>query len=378
VGQWTAGRLLHVRLRDRVCHQRHRHDAVFCADHARGDRSNGAGRDPLQLAPPGADGHRRHRGRGGGRRASAARGGRAAPATAYAGCLYGRDEGSLLAAGWPVVCATDVAFSYCIARSVCTTRGLPFLLLAGVVSNAIALVALEIAHPVHDVHSGGAALVMAAVVCALVMRRCDVRNFWPYLAGPGLMSWWGLYMTGLHPALALVPVMPFLPRPARTRHLMTDAPPGARDALNRCYRTLKYPTHVALFLFGLVNAGVALRGFGTGTWAIAFAALIGKPAGALIALVVAVRAGLHLPRFVGWREMTVLTMASSTGFTFALFFATVAYPVGPILAEIKLGALATGAAAALAVAAAWTLGVGRYAPRRRRRRPFVVAQYAGV
>jgi Na+:H+ antiporter, NhaA family len=307
----------------------------------------------------------------------AAAGGIAGAAAAYVGYLHAGDEGSLLVAGWPVVCATDVAFSYCVARTVCHPRALPFLLLVGLAGNAIALVVLELRYPIHEVHSAGAPLVMAAIIAALVMRRCDVRGFWPYLLGAGALSWWGLFLSGLHPALALVPIVPFLSRSSRTRHAMTDAPLGARDALSRLYQTLKSPVHVILFLFGVANAGVILRGAGTGTWAIAVAALVGKPMGILIALVIAVRCGLRLPRFVSWREMIVLTIASSTGFTFALFFATVVYPIGPVLGEIKLGALMTSVAAAVTVLAAWALRVGRFAhvraPRHR-----VAAEYLGV
>ena len=99
----------------------------------------------------------------------------------------------------------------------------------------------------------------------------------------------------------------------------------------------------------------------TGTWAVAIAALAGKPAGVLAAVAVAVALGLHLPHRVGWRELTVVAFATSIGFTFALFFATAAIPVGPILVEAKLGALLTVCGSLIATAAAFVLGVGRFA-----------------
>jgi len=43
--------------------------------------------------------------------------------------------------------------------------------------------------------------------------------------------------------------------------------------------------------FGLVNAGVLLRGFGTGTWAVLTASLVGRPVGILVAVGIAVAAG---------------------------------------------------------------------------------------
>jgi Na+/H+ antiporter NhaA len=71
--------------------------------------------------------------------------------------------------------------------------------------------------------------------------------------------------------------------------------------------------------------------------------------------------GLHLPDGVSWRELTVVALATSIGFTFALFFAAEAIPIGPILVEAKLGALLTAGGSLSAAAAAVVLRVGRFA-----------------
>ena len=47
----------------------------------------------------------------------------------------------------------------------------------------------------------------------------------------------------------------------------------------------------------------------------------------------------------------VVALACSSGFTFALFLASSALPVGGVLAQIKLGALASVAGAVLALIA---------------------------
>ncbi|OLC43593.1 MAG: hypothetical protein AUH43_20385 [Acidobacteria bacterium 13_1_40CM_65_14] len=309
---------------------------------------------------------------------AAASGGCLGAVLVYLGYLQMGDESSVLAPGWPIVCATDVAFTYFVASNICSQRVIPFLVLTAIVSNAIGLVVLELRYPIGEIHAGaGIALSMVAITAAVVMRRCDVRSFWPYVLVSGAISWFGLFLTGLHPALALVPIVPFLPRTSRTRRFMVDAPLGARDALSRFHRTWKYPGHLVLFMFGLTNAGVVLRGVGTGTWAIAIAALAGKPAGTLLALAFAVAAGLRLPRHVTWRDMIVVALVSSTGFTFALFFATVAFPVGPVLNEAKLGALLTIGVSVLATAVAKLLRAGRFAERAVRRRASA-PEYVGV
>jgi Na+/H+ antiporter NhaA len=92
------------------------------------------------------------------------------------------------------------------------------------------------------------------------------------------------------------------------------------------------------------------------------AILVGKPLGFAIGLGVARAFGLALPRGVGWRELTVLAMLSTIGFTMALFFATVAVGPGPVLSELKMGGLWTITGAVLAFGTAWVLGVGRFAP----------------
>jgi hypothetical protein len=59
----------------------------------------------------------------------------------------------------------------------------------------------------------------------------------------------------------------------------------------------------------------------------------------------------------------VMALAASTGFTFALFFATGILSTGPVLAQLTIGALATSAGSLLAFGAARLMRVGRYAAR---------------
>jgi hypothetical protein len=115
------------------------------------------------------------------------------------------------------------------------------------------------------------------------------------------------------------------------------------------------------FLFGLVNAGVLLRGFGTGTWAVLTASLVGRPAGILAAVGIAVGAGLPLPRHIGWKELIVMALAAAPSLAFGLFFAAAVFPDGPLLIETKMGAIASAAGVLLALAAARLLSVGRFA-----------------
>src|SRR4030095_13985685 len=139
------------------------------------------------------------------------------------------------------------------------------------------------------------------------------RSFWVYMLSAGSISWAALYLSGLHPALALVPIVPFMPHAARDPGFFVDARPTARDALSQFELVWKYPVQVALFFFGLVNAGVPLRAFEAGAWGVAAAVTAAKPLGIFIAVGAALAAGLHLPSRIGWRDLLVIGLIAAIG-----------------------------------------------------------------
>src|SRR5438105_912413 len=184
----------------------------------------------------------------------AAVGGMAAPAFIYV--LYARAfEAPELTRGWAIPCATDIAFSYLVARAIFRRHpAIPFLLLLAIADDALGLVVLAVFYPARDLQVPiGVFLLTAAVLVSFGLHRSGVRNFWPYLVAGGTLSWASLQWGGLHPALALVPIVPFLPHAPRDPGLFVAAPPGARDALSQFEHWFKYPVQGVLFLFGLVN-----------------------------------------------------------------------------------------------------------------------------
>jgi len=187
-----------------------------------------------------------------------------------------------------------------------------------------------------------------------------VKSFWPYLLGAGSVSWYAFFRSGIHPALALVPVMPFLPHAARDPGFFVDALPDAKDTLSHFEIVWRHPAQIALLLFGLVNAGVPFRALEPGTFGLPIATIVGKPLGVLLGAGVAIAAGLHLPHHVGWRELIVVGFAAAIGFSVALFFSAALLPPGQLRAETSMGALLTLVAAPLALGSAKLLRVGRF------------------
>jgi len=154
--------------------------------------------------------------------------------------------------------------------------------------------------------------------------------------------------------------VPFLPHAARDRGFMVDARSTAQDALSRFEIWWRYPAHITLFFFGLVNAGVRFQSLEPGTWGLPIALLVGRPAGVLVAAGIAVASGMHLPQKIGWRELFVIGLIAAIGFSVGLFMANELIAPGQVRAETSMGVLLTLLAVPLALLSAKMLSVGRF------------------
>ena len=79
-----------------------------------------------------------------------------------------------------------------------------------------------------------------------------------------------------------------------------------------------------------------------------------------LALVPIIPSGLQMPEGLRWTDVVVAGFVAGIGFTVALFFASAAFPPGPILEELKLGALLSVGGSGLAFGAAALLRVGTF------------------
>jgi NhaA family Na+:H+ antiporter len=293
----------------------------------------------------------------------AAAGGVAASIAVFVAFLSFIDE-PMLTDAWVVTAAADVALCFVAGKLIFGRHGsLPFLVSLSLASNAIGLTILAFTHPARIVYApAGITLIVVGMIAAFALRRLHARSFWPYLLIAGSVCWAGLFLAGVHPALALVMVVPFMPHARRDPGLLADPPPHARDTLSKFERFWTIPVQIVLFLFGLVNAGVPLHGLEAGVWALPVALFVGRPIGVLIAAEVAVRLGLYRPSDIGWRQLIVIGLVASTGFAMALFFSTGVLSTGPLLLEMKTGALLSGGGVFLAWAAARVLGLSHHRP----------------
>lgn len=293
----------------------------------------------------------------------AAVGGMLAPAGIFVAAAVASGHADV-ARGWAIPCATDIAFSNLVARMIFprTSPAIPFLLLLAIADDALGLIVLAIFYPSGPLTFVRLLLFMIpALAAAWLMRRRKVASFWAYLAVPGVLSWIGLYVGGIHAALALVPIIPFMPAASRDLGLFHPREARRSDTLNRFEHTWRLPVQFILFFFGLANAGVPLSSVGAPTWLVLGGLLLGKPIGIVVMARLGEFAGLRRAAGLDWQSLCVLSLAAGIGFTVALFFATAAFAPGVVLDQAKMGALLSFLAAPLALLLARALGLRRTA-----------------
>jgi NhaA family Na+:H+ antiporter len=287
--------------------------------------------------------------------------------------------------GWAIPMATDIAFSYLVAKMIWgrtdangkTPAPIVFLLLLAIADDAGGLIVLAIFYPQPLMLNFGelvgssfltahpmlvfAVFVSTAIATALVFwKKFKIQNFWAYLAVPGVLSWFGFFFGGIHPALALVPLAWCMPHEHTDLGIWAPGESEGDDTLNRMEHWWKSPVELILGLFGFVNAGVALSSMGTGTWLVLAGLIVGKPLGIVLMTKLGQLAGLKLPEGMGTKDLIVVGMAAAIGFTVALFISVVAFKDPAqvdLLDSVKMGALFSFGAAGLTFAAAKILGV---------------------
>ena len=118
----------------------------------------------------------------------------------------GTNDFPVVANGWGIPTATDIALAWLVARMV-FGKGHPavnFLLLLAVADDAIGLGIIAVFYPDPDfpVQPAWLLLTFGGMVSAYGMRRANLR-FWPaYILIAGGMSWMGLFKSSIEPALA--------------------------------------------------------------------------------------------------------------------------------------------------------------------------------
>lgn len=266
-----------------------------------------------------------------------------------------------LANGWGIPTATDIAFAWLAARLVFGDNHpvIAFLLLLAIADDAIGLAIIAIFYPDPSVPAEPVWLLLtgAGMAAAWLLRSKSVRSYWPYLILGGTLSWFGLHQAHLHPALALVFVVPFLPHPPRESRHLFEADPADISTLARFEHEWKIIVDFGMFMFGLANAGVRLSEFGAATWLVLVALLAGKSVGIFSLGVLGGWLGFPLPDGMRNRELIIAGVIAGIGFTVALFVAGEAFTDPAVQGAAKMGAMLSIVAFPAAFILARFLGV---------------------
>jgi NhaA family Na+:H+ antiporter len=289
-------------------------------------------------------------------------GGVLGPAMVYLVGTYITGTNDVLGKGWAIPCATDIAFSYLIARVIFGAGhpAIAFLLLLAIADDATGLIILALFYPQAAVRPEWLLLTLAGLLTVMVMRRrYRLHSHWWYIAIPGVMCWISFYMANIHPALGLVPIIPLLPHAHTDLGIFAKAELKRHDTLSEFEAFWKTPVEGILGLFGLVNAGVVLSSFGVGTYLVLAGLLIGKPLG-VVGLTWFAEKVLKLEKPAGmtYRHVAIVGMVAGIGFTVALFVSIAAFrEPGAVQDSVKMGALLSFAAGPLALILARVLNV---------------------
>ena len=294
----------------------------------------------------------------------------------------GGDDLSIVANGWGIPTATDIALAWLVARIIfgASHPAVNFLLLLAVADDAIGLgiIAVFYPDPEHPVAPSWLLLVVAGMAVAYIMRRFHVSH-WPiYILIAGGLSWVGLVKSSIEPALALVVIVPFLPGPRTTHGLFEEdeyefehAHPGGSEAvpaqdlhgetpeeeeelhhvhapLDAFEHQLKLPVDFGLFFFAFMNAGVAFASITQVTFIVLISLIVGKMIGITLFSWVADKAGFPLPEGMGVKHLLVAATVAGLGLTVALFVAGKAYEDPVFQDPAKMGAVLSASAAVVA------------------------------
>ena len=272
--------------------------------------------------------------------------------------------------GWGVPTATDIALAWLVIKFLFGARhpAVSFLLLLAVADDAIGLgiIAIGYPDPAHPTQWMNLLWCVPGMAIAYGLRLNKVKNWIPYILVGGTFCWWGLYSAHLHPALALVFVVPFLPGPKRDLGLYVDEVDDEHDLhhspLEQFEHSLKLFVDFGLFFFALVNAGVAFGEINGLSWIVVASLIGGKMIGITGFSAFAQKIGFPLPEGMNLKHLVVTSAVAGLGLTVALFVCGQAFVDPSLQAAAKMGAVFSVAAAIVAFATKKALRMDNVTP----------------
>ncbi len=268
----------------------------------------------------------------------AAIGGMIAPALIFIGINW-NDNANL--SGWAIPTATDIAFSLGIL-SLLGKRAplsLKIFLTALAIIDDLGAILIIAAFYTRDLQWNMLLYALIVVCIMFTFNRLRVKYLFLYVF-TGLLTWFFILKSGIHPTLAGVITAFLIPR----------------DLTGKMEHFLVKPVNfIILPLFALANTAIPLSVEGWDTLlfsrlslGITLGLIIGKPLGILLLTWLGVKLGVtRLPTGTGAAQMLGTSLLAGIGFTMSLFIATLSFESGQALDFAKLSIIAGSTVAAI-------------------------------
>lgn len=249
--------------------------------------------------------------------------------------IYLLIAGDVAPEGWAVPVATDIALAVgllAMMGPVVTLSLRSFLLALAVIDDIGAILIIAI------VYSSGIAFswVLAsvgAILLILALQKMNVTSIFIYLLC-GLLLWYGLYRTGVHPTLAGVILGLLTPSTVKEDSDLEDIDDGSISYIEYLEAKLHpFSSLIIVPIFAMANTGVVIteKSLTAATssviaWGIFVGLVVGKPLGVLASALAASKARIaQLPEDASIGKLAATGSAAGIGFTVALFIADLAF-----------------------------------------------------
>lgn len=250
--------------------------------------------------------------------------------------------------GWAVPVATDIALAVGLLAMMGPSVTLSlrsFLLALAVIDDIGAILIIAIVYSTGITYSWLLAGLITVVVIVL-LGRTSVTSFSIYIL-LGLLLWYSLYRTGIHPTLAGVILGLLAPHRVMPTADFEDIDDGSVTYVEYLETKIHpFSTLAIVPLFAFANTGVVITSESISAaassavaWGIFAGLVIGKPLGVVVASYAAARANLaDLPEGAQLTKIIATGSAAGIGFTVALFITELAF-TDPALKNIAVVAV---------------------------------------
>ena len=260
----------------------------------------------------------------------AALGGIAVPALIYL-AIAGRDAPG----GWGVPVATDIALAVgllAMLGSMVPESLRSFLLGIAVIDDIVAILIVAFVYS-SGIKFSWLAMGLVVVLAVVSLQKINVSSVVAYLV-LGVLLWFALYKTGVHPTLAGVILGLLTPNTSRKLKDESDAELNSYSVIEWLEHKLHpYSAFFCVPIFAFANTGVVVNSETLSqasksviAWGIFFGLVAGKPIGILATTIAAAK--LNIADFPKGASRSLLAATGSTagiGFTVAIFIAQLAF-----------------------------------------------------